>query len=86
MTKIPAPRRVWRPRLAVPSVNRVGYIGASKKKMAIKTPTEALPFMAQMAAFMAIAIIAYTIKRKSAWKTVARAVAAKRPTVNVIRA
>jgi len=32
ITRMPAPRRVWRPRFAVPSVKSVGYIGASKKK------------------------------------------------------
>jgi hypothetical protein len=58
ITKIPAPRRVWRPRFSVPIVNRVGYIGASRKKMAIKTPTAALPFAAQMTALSAMAMAA----------------------------
>jgi hypothetical protein len=58
MTKIPAPRRVWRPRFAVPRVKRVGYIGASRKKMAIKTPTAALPLAEQMTALRAMAMAA----------------------------
>ena len=48
MTRMPAPRRVLRPKFAVPSVKIDGYIGASKKKMQMSTATAGTPWPAQM--------------------------------------
>lgn len=86
MTRIPAPLLVWLPRFSVPSVKRIGYMGASKKNNAMTHPTPLRSFSTTLITFSTMHALANTIMIKSLAKTVARPVPAKRPTVKMISA